>query len=207
MEQKETVNENPIQRSLQDYLSLGYLYLLILGIFKDAIFYGFLGVNIINYASVQDILLSPIIHLTSDLKSLGIVFIGLPAICIFIGYIAKWYHERNKEKEWYQATKSYKQWNKLFSNGNIYGFLVTLIFCSLFGAFIGFGLGRGQKISKKLKKGELKNNHQLTFVDKETLTVNLIGHNSAYLFYAAEKDTTITIMPIQGNIKKIQNLE
>jgi len=57
MEQEELAKNEDKRWSIQDYLSLGYLYLLILGIFKDAVFYGYLGVNFINYASVQDILL------------------------------------------------------------------------------------------------------------------------------------------------------
>ncbi|MFK7978351.1 MAG: hypothetical protein AB8G86_00085 [Saprospiraceae bacterium] len=97
--------------------------------------------------------------------------------------------------------------NKIFSEGNIYSFLIVLIIYALFGGFIGFGLGGGLKKSEQLKQGTLEMNHQITFTDKETLAVNLIGHNSEYLFYAAEKDTTVTIIPIQGNIKKIEKLE
>jgi len=80
---------------------------------------------------------------------------------------------------------------------------MTLTLFCLFGAFIGFGLGRGQKLSEQLEKGELKANHQITFSDDAILKVNLIGHNSDYLFYAAEKDTTVSVVPIRGNIKKI----
>lgn len=207
MEQEQKMKNESTQRSLQDYLSLGYLYLLVLGIFKDAIYYGFLGVNIINYSNVQDILLSPIIFLTSDLKRLAIILIVIPGFCALIGYSIKWYHNKNKDKDAYKATKHYKQWEKLFAEGKIYGFLIVLIFYMLFGGFIGFGIGRGQKISEKLGKGTLKNDHQITFFDDQKLKVNLIGHNSEYLFYVAEKDTVITIVPIQGNIKKIQNLE
>ena len=125
----------------------------------------------------------------------------------FFFYGAKWHYNRNKEKDWYKAKKQYKNWSKIFEGGNGYGFFVVLTIYMLFGGFIGFGLGRGQRISKKLKKGTLEMNHQLTFTDRETLEVNLIGHNSEYLFYAREKDTTVTIIPIQGNIKKIEKLE
>ncbi len=204
MEKEQSSNSD--SRSLQDYLSLGYLYLLVLGIFKDAIFYGYLGVNIINYASIQDILLSPIIHLTSDLKRFLIIFVGIPLISFIIGYGAKKFHFSNKDKEWYKKKNSDK-WDKVYGGENFYNFLISLTFMCLFGAFIGFGLGRGQKISEQLEKGELENNHQITFTDNTTLKVNLLGHNSEYLFFAAEKDTIVTIIPIQDNIKKIQNLE
>lgn len=205
MSQEENINTN--SRSIQDYLSLGYLYLLVLGIFKDAIFYGYLGVNIINYANVQDILLSPIIHLTSDIKQFLIIVVGIPLLSFLVGYAAKKYHTINKNKEWYKAKKNYEKWNKAYGEESSNDFLMTLTFLCLFGAFIGFGLGKGQKIAQQLATGALKNNHQITFTDAATLKVNMIGHNSEYIFYVAEKDTTVTIMPIQGNIKKIQNLE
>ncbi len=207
MEKEKFTKEGLTQRSLQDYLSLGYLYLLVLGIFKDAIYYGYLGVNIINYANIQDILLSPIIHLTSDIKQFLVIFIGIPLVAYIVQYAAKKYHFKNKNKAWYKAKKNYEKWDKTYDGEDSYSYLITLTLLCLFGGFIGFGLGKGQKTSEKLKEGTLEMNHQITFVDKETLEVNLMGHNSEYLFYAAEKDTTVTIMPIQGNIKKIQNLE
>ncbi len=177
MEQKQIENKST-QRSLQDYLSLGYLYLLILGIFKDAIFYGYLGVNIINYANVQDILLSPIIHLTSDIKQFLIIFVGIPLISYVVGYAAKKYHNINKNKEWYQAKKNYEKWDKAYGEESSYDFLMTLTFLCLFGAFIGFGLGKGQKIAQRLEAGVLENNHEITFTDASTLEVNMIGHNT-----------------------------
>ena len=205
---KETIkNDESTERSLQDYLSLGYLYLLVLGIFKDAIFYGHLGVNILNYSNIQDILLSPIIYLTSNIKQFLVIFVGIPLISYVIQYAAKKYHKKNKNKEWYKAKKNYEKWDKTYGEENSYSYLMVLILFCLFGGFIGFGLGRGQKMAQQLEAGTLKNNHQITFTDASTLEVNMIGHNSEYIFYVAEKDTTVTIMPIQGNIKKIQNLE
>jgi len=207
MKEEQQENKATNQRSLQDYLSLGYLYLLILGIFKDAIFYGYLGINIINYSSVQDILLSPIIHLTSNLKQFLILFVGIPLIAFGVGYIAKKYHDINKNKDWYKAKKNYEKWNKVYGGENSYDYLMTLTSLTLFGAFIGFGLGSGQNKAAKLNAQKLEMNHQITFVDEKILKINLLGHNSEYLFYAVENDTIVTILPIQGNIKKIQNLE
>lgn len=206
---KEELQENKVtnQRSLQDYLSLGYLYLLILGIFKDAIYYGCLGVNIINYSSVQDILLSPIIHLTSDIKRFLIFFVGFPLVAFSIGYMAKKFHDNNRNKDWYRTKKNFEKWDRQYSEENFFNFLISVMLFALFGGFIGFGLGNGQKKAEKLSTQKLEMDHQITFVNEEQLKINLLGHNSEYLFYAAENDTTVTIVPIQGNIKKIENLE
>jgi len=200
-------NKETKPRGIQDYLSLGYLYLLVLGIFKDALYYGHLGINIINYASVQDILLSPIIHLTSDIKRFLIFFVGIPLIALGIGYVAKKYHDTNKNKDWYRAKKNFEKWDKQYDEENTKIFFISVMLFAMFGAFIGFGLGSGQKKAEKLSAQKLEMNHQITFADNKILKVNLLGHNSEYLFYAAENDTTVTIVPIQGNIKKIENLE
>ncbi len=48
------------------YLPLGYLYLVILGIFRETITFYKLGVNYLSYASVMDVLLSPVAAITED---------------------------------------------------------------------------------------------------------------------------------------------
>ncbi len=63
MRQEQSEIKESTQRSIQDYLSLGYLYLVVVGILFDAIFYGILGINIIHYSSILDVLLSPIAFL------------------------------------------------------------------------------------------------------------------------------------------------
>ena len=60
---------------LQDYFYIGYLYLIILGIVSDAIFYGVFGVSYLNYTTILDALISPISLLTNNWKiSIFLVF-------------------------------------------------------------------------------------------------------------------------------------
>jgi hypothetical protein len=49
----------------QEYLSIGYLYLLILGVVSESIFYRMLGINILHFASLSDILTAPLTLLVS----------------------------------------------------------------------------------------------------------------------------------------------
>jgi hypothetical protein len=49
---------------LQTFLPLGYLYLIILGILRDGVFFYMLGINFLKYSSIMDILISPISELT-----------------------------------------------------------------------------------------------------------------------------------------------
>ena len=51
---------------LQDYLSFGYLYLLLLGIVSESIYYGLLGVSVLSYSDVLDVLLSPLTQLENE---------------------------------------------------------------------------------------------------------------------------------------------
>jgi hypothetical protein len=64
--------------NLQTYLPLGYLYLVILGIIKESIHFFQLGINILKYSTLMDVLLSPIADLMSHplIFVLFIVFIG-----------------------------------------------------------------------------------------------------------------------------------
>jgi hypothetical protein len=51
---------------IQGLLPLGYLYLIILGLLKESILFYQLGVNILKYSSITDILISPIADMASS---------------------------------------------------------------------------------------------------------------------------------------------
>ena len=63
--------------SLQDYLSLGYVYILILGLARDSIVYYFLDVNLMNYYTLMDVMLSPLAVLTEIPISFIGIFVGV----------------------------------------------------------------------------------------------------------------------------------
>ena len=206
MEQEQSENNKSTQRSIQDYLSLGYLYLLVLGVISDSVRYGFLGINIINYSNVLDVLLSPVVYLTKD-TLIPIVFFGVALLITGIVYGSKWYFDKNKDKESFQKRKNFAKLEKNYVNFQPVGGILTLLALFILGGYLGFGIGGGTKLSKGLKAGNLGVDTQLTFINDDTLNVKLIGHNSQYFFYAEDSAKVVTIMPIQGNIKKIENLE
>ncbi|MEZ0128638.1 hypothetical protein AB9T88_02065, partial [Flavobacterium sp. LBUM151] len=51
---------------IQKLLPLGYLFLVIMGILKESFFYYQLGINILKYSTIMDILISPIAEFTSN---------------------------------------------------------------------------------------------------------------------------------------------
>ena len=72
---------------LQDYFYIGYLYLIILGIVSDSIFYGIFGVSYLNYTTILDALISPISLLTNNwFISL---FLGIMFWLMYL-YFTKW---------------------------------------------------------------------------------------------------------------------
>lgn len=81
---------------VQDLLSLGYVYLLILGLARDTIYYGFLDVNILSYSSIGDILISPLAYLTRHPVQI-VVFLVL----VWWVLIQPSLHRSYREKAWY----------------------------------------------------------------------------------------------------------
>ena len=134
MEQKQSENKATNRRSIQDYLSLGYVYLVVVGIILDAIFYGILGINIIHYSSVLDVLLSPVAFFTDSI--IVIAMIGGVALLFFgMGRWNKKYHEKNKNKEWYQKKydvaeldKRYSEADNVYAMFNIFGIFFLAMF-------------------------------------------------------------------------------
>ena len=185
------------ESSIQDYLSMGYLYLLALGIFREVIYYGFLDVNILSYSNVMDVLLSPLVFLSKDLKVTGIL-IGFG---IALYFLSKYTHKK-KQKETVEASDETPLPKPDFIKGTI--FLIGIGFLAF---FLGTGIGSGVKQSRKLKNGDFENTHQIIFSDTEEVNVKLIGSNSQFVFYVLENEKQVSISPIEGNVKKIQRLE
>lgn len=84
--------------SIQEYLSLGYIYLVVLGIISDVIYYKFFGIDILNYSTILDVLITPINIMAHDLKVpvLFIITIGLGYYLIVV--VSPRFHFKYREK-------------------------------------------------------------------------------------------------------------
>jgi len=197
------------KRTLQDYLSLGYLYLLILGIITNSVNYGLIGINYIAHSTVLDVLLSPIAIMT-EVVALPAVFVIGAVLVFIITHFPKYYHQKNREKEWYQKKKNVAELDHKFENYKPERYtvlLIALIIFSGFSGFGGFGLGRGLKMKNMVESGTYKVDHELTFQDGERLEVGIIGKNSTYVFYVPSGEKKVVIAPISGNVKYISKLK
>ena len=190
---------NPF-RSVSDYLALGYLYLLLLGIVSDSIFYGLLGINIISYSSVLDVLLSPIAKITSNLI-IPVLVIILPLFSYFYLKILR----RIQEKRSHKSNKPNKP-NKLLTMPlqTLWVFFTALI---IFSAFIGYGFGGGSKIKERMQASDLRLLHRIIFVNQQGIDVELVGNNSGFVFYIEKGNSHVTASPILGNIQKIEQIK
>lgn len=199
------IDENKL--SLQDYFYIGYLYLIILGIVSDAIFYGIFGVSYLNYTTILDALISPISLLTNNWK-LSLFLAGM--FWLMHMYFSNWMFKLYaylREKKWYRKVYNIEKWDKKYEmlkkrKNKIPGlmFIFFLLFVSM---RTGMAIGMKERIAEK----EIKPNFTLIFKDDSKLDVKKIGQNSAYFFYFIPGEKVITATPIADNLKQIKVLD
>jgi hypothetical protein len=191
--------------TLQEYLSLGYIYLIILGIISDVIYFRFLNVDILNYSTILDVLISPVNILTQSLLLFSF-FIGVLIFSYF--YITKLmplFHQKYRDKKWYNWSGSRERSDKMIAsikeNKGI-----PFIFVFVFSMFIGMGVGRGIKIKERIQTQDIEANYTVTFANNSVEDVRVVGQNSSYLFYILEGEKEVSISAINPNIKIIQKI-
>ncbi|MDW3647109.1 MAG: hypothetical protein R8P61_08605 [Bacteroidia bacterium] len=187
---------------IQDYLSFGYLYLLILGIVRDSIYYGFMGINIIRYSDVMDVLLSPIAYLSQEY----VLFL----IFLFITYwvaIQPSFHKKHRSKKWYSRIFNVEKRDNIYAEAPLIPREMPLIALMVASLLLGTGVGKGIKTADKMKAAELKMLDEISFLDNETEKVHVIGQNSSFIFYVREGKKEVSVSPINGTIKRINMKE
>ncbi|WP_298778546.1 hypothetical protein [uncultured Polaribacter sp.] len=192
---------------LQDYFYIGYLYLIILGIVSDAIFYGVFGISYLNYTTILDALISPISLLTNNW------YISLILAIMFwlmYMYFNKWMFKLYayfREKKWYQKIYNIEKWDKRYEDLSKKENKFTGLMFIFFLLFVSMRTGMGIGIKQKYQSKEIVPNYSLIFKDNTRLDVRKIGQNSAYFFYFIPGEKVITATPITDNLKQIKILE
>lgn len=190
---------------LQTLLPLGYLYLIILGILRDGVFFYMLGINFLKYSSIMDILISPIAELTSQPIILATVIILVLGIILYNNFLA-----RNSHKTWVQKSMLYRSFYKknpdateqdlkLHIKKQVY-FSVAFMIASF---FLGGGLGTGLSAKDKIVNNKMKIKHRITDDSGNQKDIYLIDSNSGYFFYVENGSKIINIVPV-GSLKKIE---
>lgn len=91
------LRESVSEVCIQDYVSLGYIYLLGVGVMPDAIYYQKLGVNVLHFTSVLDVLVSPIAFMV---KRPVII-----ALLVVLQFFVRWIQRRIKKNQEIERTK------------------------------------------------------------------------------------------------------
>lgn len=191
--------------SIQEYLSLGYIYLVLLGIISDVIYFKFLGVDILNYSTILDVLITPINIIVHDLRVLGTFSLFIAFSYVLMAYIMPRYHSKYGDKQWYRKMHGSKKVQQGSGKQERKGG-ISLIIVLIFSMFLGFGLGRGFKINKKIEKGDIVNNSRIVFTNGNAKRVKIVGQNSMYVFYVTKNDKEVTVCPITQNIREIKKI-
>lgn len=191
-----------LTENLQKIIPFGYLFLVILGIIKESVFYNQIGINILKYSSIMDILISPI----ADLTSHPIVLISFISFILLL-YLVIFILSKNYNNEWVRKLiGSKKSLSELTEDevkiyfGNIFMIMFAI---GLISFFLGIGIGNGIKVSKKIKNGNLKYEYLITYNSDETKEIYLIGSNSVNYFYVTKENNNVKITPV-GSIKIVE---
>ncbi|SNR96351.1 hypothetical protein [Flavobacterium sp. ov086] len=186
---------------IQKLLPLGYIYLVILGILKESIFYYQLGINILKYSTIMDILISPIAEFTSNPITLAFIV----SLCAFHFYLPRIFL-KYKDNKRFQKSFDLKSTEGLSEEEtkNYYIYASFKIFAViLLSFFIGTGLAGGYTTMDRIKNNKVDYNYTLNYNSGESEQIYLINSNSIYYFYVQKGHKTIKIVPI-GAIKSVE---
>ncbi|WP_046758348.1 hypothetical protein [Kordia jejudonensis] len=188
-------------KSFQEILSIGYIYLIAIGILSESFYYSQIGINILSYSSILDVLISPIAKLTSSVKTLIVFF-----VLLFLVFQLPKLLVKKREKNWFKKRLKLEEnlTDKEVESTLLRSFLF-IFSIMLFGFFIGTGMGQGLGTSRKIENNDIKYHDHITFLDGEKVNVKIMGVNSSYIFYLKEDNKTVQITPINSVVKSIEN--
>jgi len=188
--------KNSSNLSIQETLSIGYVLLIIIGIYLEFIKYHVFGINIVEHSDFLDFLIAPF-------KNAMLVLI------IGFYHFTKRYENRGKktldEENINLQIKSKDSPQKPKELPFYQGFLfwLTLLFTSM---NLGAGLGTYFSAHGKMKEKIDANitNAKISFIDNQTKEVYILGKNTSNVFYFENGNIDLIICPIAGNVKSIQ---
>ncbi|PKB17859.1 hypothetical protein [Flavobacterium sp. 5] len=187
---------------IEHLLPLGYVFLVLMGIIKESVFFYQIGINILTYSSIMDILISPLATLTSNPFTLIAVIIIIVLHFYLPNILLK-----NDHKNWVRKLFELKKTKDELSAEDLNKYYITIsiktLCTSILSIFLGFGLAGGYFISKKIKNNKLEYDYKLNYNSGESENVFIINSNTEYYFYIAKGNQTIKIAPV-ASIKNIE---
>lgn len=191
---------------IQELLPLGYLYLILLGLLKESIQYYQLGINILKYSSITDILISPV----SEMSSSAILTAAVISVSVF-SFIFQTHLIKNSDKDWAKKILGQNRFNYDTSKKElqkaVFPFFVLALAYALMALFVGLGIGEGGRLSKKIMQNNFSCNYKINFNSGKSEDVYVFNLNSSYYFYVTKGSKNIKITPVAaiGNLELINN--
>lgn len=194
--------------TVQEILSLAYLYLLVMGILSDALYYAVLGVSYLNFTTILDALISPVSMITNSYVITIVLVVMFGFIYLYMTKFMPFLHYKFKGSAWYQKItnieKAEKRLSEIKETNNLYKLMALMFFIMFISLRLGMGIGTKMRITGKK---EFKNNYTLVFQDGKSEDVRKIGQNSVYFFYVRENEHVVVATPILDNIKEIKRIK
>ena len=187
---------------IQNLLPFGYLFLVVMGILKESVLFYQIGIPILKYSSIMDILISPVATMTSHYVILIFLFLlflfysKLPTI--LMKYSDKKWIQKFFDLDASKITITENERKNYFTYVAIKSLAVMLL-----SFFVGYGLAEGRILSQKIKNDKLKYNCNLIYASGQQEVVSMINTNSAYCFYLSKGNQNVKIAPI-GSIRNIE---
>lgn len=191
------INKSFKDLGIQDYITLGYLYLVLLGVVNIVIYYSSFNINIFDYISISDILLAPInmLFLNYQFTAMIIVVIGI------VSYLLKFVFWGINQLIGELANRFNKP-----SKGIVYQPMIAFILLFSY-IFLVLSTNMAKGMSAKVMDKSYELNTRLTFADNTQKDVFVIATTSVYLFYVEKGEDVVSIMPISGNVKSIKDIK
>lgn len=186
------------------YLPLAYLFLVVLGILKESLFYFHLNISIMNYTSFVDVIMSPIAELTSNLTVVIGCFIYIVLTFIFISFVKK-----NNDKKWnykFTGDKNMSEYSENVKNEKYMILTINYLAFGFIGYFIAFGFMNGKKIAEAIEKNTIQFEDQLKLSSGDEIKCHILGSNSQY-YFIVNKTNQIEIVPIGAVLGILNNQE
>jgi hypothetical protein len=185
-------------QGLQGLLTIGYLFIVVLGIIGEALYYSQLGINILKYSTITDVLLSPISKITLSAYFI-LLILGISFISYLVSQRLNTVEKRNKFRKILFNFKIAKN-----PNGSLKDTFLMVISSLLFGFYVGLDFGNGTYTAKNLREGNFKYNDRIYFNNNDSTQAEIVGSNTAYIFYVKKNSKVVQVSPM-GAIKSFEN--
>jgi|GEM_PF-1969253 len=178
-------------KEIQGVLALGYVFLVIIGMINEFVFYQTFNVNIFQYSEIWDFLIAPFKRVQS------IIFLTISVVFSYLGYMLDVYLERKWPKLHYYLSfgAANKKW---FKTQRVIMTLIAFLFLLIYYSNISSKAFKANIIEQK--------NHDVEIVfdskSQQKVSANYIGSNSNYLFIL-NKEKQVEIIPIHSKIERI----